>query len=222
MELELDLREGWVEPELADEFPELGLTHAPIEARAGRSPREVKNRLARHGRPLHGRKGDPHAPGPGSVGVPGVLTPGRDRPGQRAHAGRGDRPRAAEARRTSEREPARRRAHDRHRRDRRAADRAGRRPRATGNSDCASPRSGESLGPARPLSAARSWWRTRAAPVAVGARRRGRGRRRHPPHRADGAVRALASRACRASAWRRRSGSRPRCSFTLETGARPS
>jgi DNA/RNA-binding domain of Phe-tRNA-synthetase-like protein len=45
MELELDLHDGWVEPELADEFPEIGLLHAPIEARPCRSPREVKRRL---------------------------------------------------------------------------------------------------------------------------------------------------------------------------------
>jgi DNA/RNA-binding domain of Phe-tRNA-synthetase-like protein len=45
MEPELELRDGWVESELADEFPEIGLTHAPIEARPGRSPREVKHRL---------------------------------------------------------------------------------------------------------------------------------------------------------------------------------
>jgi DNA/RNA-binding domain of Phe-tRNA-synthetase-like protein len=45
MEPDLELRDGWVEPELADEFPEIGLTHARIEARPGRSPREVKHRL---------------------------------------------------------------------------------------------------------------------------------------------------------------------------------
>jgi DNA/RNA-binding domain of Phe-tRNA-synthetase-like protein len=45
MDVELDLRDGWVEPGLADEFPELGLTHAPIAARPCRSPREVKRRL---------------------------------------------------------------------------------------------------------------------------------------------------------------------------------
>jgi DNA/RNA-binding domain of Phe-tRNA-synthetase-like protein len=45
MEPDLDLRDGWVEPELADEFPEIGLTHAPIDASPGRSPREVKRRL---------------------------------------------------------------------------------------------------------------------------------------------------------------------------------
>jgi DNA/RNA-binding domain of Phe-tRNA-synthetase-like protein len=45
LELELDLRDGWVEPELAAEFPELGLTYAPLEATPGRSPRSVKGRL---------------------------------------------------------------------------------------------------------------------------------------------------------------------------------
>lgn len=44
-ELELDLREGWVEPELAEEFPELGLTYTPLEARPGSSPVSVKRRL---------------------------------------------------------------------------------------------------------------------------------------------------------------------------------
>ena len=44
-ELELDLREGWVEPALAEEFPELGLTYTPLEARPGSSPVSVKRRL---------------------------------------------------------------------------------------------------------------------------------------------------------------------------------
>jgi DNA/RNA-binding domain of Phe-tRNA-synthetase-like protein len=43
--MELALSEGWVEPELAEDFPELGLVHAPIETRPRRSPREVKRRL---------------------------------------------------------------------------------------------------------------------------------------------------------------------------------
>ena len=43
--MELDLREGWVEEELAAEFPELGLVHCSVEARSGPSPREVKVRL---------------------------------------------------------------------------------------------------------------------------------------------------------------------------------
>jgi DNA/RNA-binding domain of Phe-tRNA-synthetase-like protein len=47
LELELDLREGWVSPELAAEFPELGLTYAPLEAKPSSSPRSVKRRLRR-------------------------------------------------------------------------------------------------------------------------------------------------------------------------------
>jgi DNA/RNA-binding domain of Phe-tRNA-synthetase-like protein len=43
--MELDLREGWVAPELAEEFPELGLRYAPVDAVPGRSPHEVKQRL---------------------------------------------------------------------------------------------------------------------------------------------------------------------------------
>ena len=43
--MELELSEGWVEPELAEDFPDLGLVHAPIETRPRRSPREVKRRL---------------------------------------------------------------------------------------------------------------------------------------------------------------------------------
>lgn len=42
---ELDLREGWVDHELASEFPNLGLLYAPVEARPGRSPHSVKRRL---------------------------------------------------------------------------------------------------------------------------------------------------------------------------------
>jgi DNA/RNA-binding domain of Phe-tRNA-synthetase-like protein len=44
-ELELDLREGWVAPELAAEFPEFALTYAPLEATPAASPRSVKRRL---------------------------------------------------------------------------------------------------------------------------------------------------------------------------------
>jgi DNA/RNA-binding domain of Phe-tRNA-synthetase-like protein len=43
--MELDLVEGWVEPELAEEFPELSLLHAGVDVGAARSPREVKQRL---------------------------------------------------------------------------------------------------------------------------------------------------------------------------------
>jgi DNA/RNA-binding domain of Phe-tRNA-synthetase-like protein len=43
--MELRLEEGWVEAELAGDFPELGLVHAPLEARPRKTPREVKQRL---------------------------------------------------------------------------------------------------------------------------------------------------------------------------------
>jgi DNA/RNA-binding domain of Phe-tRNA-synthetase-like protein len=43
--MELELEEGWVEAELADEFPQLGLVHAPLDARPQRSPVEVRQRL---------------------------------------------------------------------------------------------------------------------------------------------------------------------------------
>jgi DNA/RNA-binding domain of Phe-tRNA-synthetase-like protein len=43
--MELELAEGWIEAELAEEFPQLGVVHAPLAARPGRSPVEVKERL---------------------------------------------------------------------------------------------------------------------------------------------------------------------------------
>jgi DNA/RNA-binding domain of Phe-tRNA-synthetase-like protein len=42
---ELVLRDGWVAPELAAEFPDLGLTWAAVEARPGRSGWEARRRL---------------------------------------------------------------------------------------------------------------------------------------------------------------------------------
>ena len=42
---ELELVDGWVEPELAEEFPQLSLLHARVEVHPGPSPREVKQRL---------------------------------------------------------------------------------------------------------------------------------------------------------------------------------
>jgi DNA/RNA-binding domain of Phe-tRNA-synthetase-like protein len=44
-EIELDLVEGWVEPELAEEFPELSLVHASVDVSPARSPKAVKQRL---------------------------------------------------------------------------------------------------------------------------------------------------------------------------------
>jgi DNA/RNA-binding domain of Phe-tRNA-synthetase-like protein len=43
--MEPELEEGWVVEELAAEFPELRLLYTTVEARAGRSPTEVRQRL---------------------------------------------------------------------------------------------------------------------------------------------------------------------------------
>jgi DNA/RNA-binding domain of Phe-tRNA-synthetase-like protein len=42
---ELELVNGWVEPELREEFPQLSLVHARVEVHPGPSPRELKQRL---------------------------------------------------------------------------------------------------------------------------------------------------------------------------------
>jgi DNA/RNA-binding domain of Phe-tRNA-synthetase-like protein len=42
---ELELRDGWVDAELAEEFPQLGLVWAPLEVRPARTPPSVKGRL---------------------------------------------------------------------------------------------------------------------------------------------------------------------------------
>jgi DNA/RNA-binding domain of Phe-tRNA-synthetase-like protein len=44
-ELDLELVDGWVERELAEEFPELSLLHTRLEVRPGGSPPEVRRRL---------------------------------------------------------------------------------------------------------------------------------------------------------------------------------
>ncbi|HEY6780071.1 MAG TPA: hypothetical protein VI111_03910, partial [Thermoleophilaceae bacterium] len=41
----LELREGWVEDELAEEFPELHLTYAAVAAAPGPSSAQLKQRL---------------------------------------------------------------------------------------------------------------------------------------------------------------------------------
>jgi DNA/RNA-binding domain of Phe-tRNA-synthetase-like protein len=43
--MELSLSEGWVEAELAGDFPELGLVYTQLEARPRKTPPEVKVRL---------------------------------------------------------------------------------------------------------------------------------------------------------------------------------
>jgi DNA/RNA-binding domain of Phe-tRNA-synthetase-like protein len=45
MTTDLQIGQGWLEPELRAEFPALALYHATIETGSGSSPREVKERL---------------------------------------------------------------------------------------------------------------------------------------------------------------------------------
>ena len=45
MSAEPELTAGWVDAELAEEFPELGLDYVRVEGRPGRSPQEVRERL---------------------------------------------------------------------------------------------------------------------------------------------------------------------------------
>jgi DNA/RNA-binding domain of Phe-tRNA-synthetase-like protein len=42
---ELELEEGWVEPELSDEFPDLAVLYVPVETRPRRTPAAVQQRL---------------------------------------------------------------------------------------------------------------------------------------------------------------------------------
>jgi len=44
-ELDLELVDAWVEPELAEEFPELSLVHTGLDVRPASSPPEVRHRL---------------------------------------------------------------------------------------------------------------------------------------------------------------------------------
>ena len=48
-ELDLELRDGWIEAELAEEFPELRLVHAALAARPG--ARRASSRSACAGSP---------------------------------------------------------------------------------------------------------------------------------------------------------------------------
>jgi DNA/RNA-binding domain of Phe-tRNA-synthetase-like protein len=67
--VELDLRPGWVAGELEAEFPALGLVTTRVEARSGRSPREVRERL----RALSNRYTGPKAIGVRQQAVPAAY-----------------------------------------------------------------------------------------------------------------------------------------------------
>ena len=80
------LERGWVDSELAEEFPGLAVcTCASRRARAKRRTRCRQQMRELAGR-ITGGQGHAHAPGPGALGLPGVLAPGRHRPGHRPHA----------------------------------------------------------------------------------------------------------------------------------------
>jgi DNA/RNA-binding domain of Phe-tRNA-synthetase-like protein len=50
------LESGWVEPALREEFPGLGLRFSVVEARTGRSPRPVRQRLRHLSDRVHGER----------------------------------------------------------------------------------------------------------------------------------------------------------------------
>jgi DNA/RNA-binding domain of Phe-tRNA-synthetase-like protein len=51
---EIALEQGWVDAEVAAEFPELRIAYLEVPARSGRSPRAVKDRLRRLSDRMHG------------------------------------------------------------------------------------------------------------------------------------------------------------------------
>jgi DNA/RNA-binding domain of Phe-tRNA-synthetase-like protein len=53
---DLELESGWVEPALRQEFEGLGLRYAAVEARPGRSPRALKQRLRYLSDRIHGER----------------------------------------------------------------------------------------------------------------------------------------------------------------------
>lgn len=53
---EAEVESGWVEPALREEFQGLGLRYTTVEARSGRSPRELKQRLRHLSDRVHGER----------------------------------------------------------------------------------------------------------------------------------------------------------------------
>ena len=214
-ELELELVDGWVERELAEEFPELRLLHTRLDVRPARTPPEVRERL---------RACSPTATPAGRSSTcartrcRGPTASSRARsgidPDQRPHARGGGRAAAAEARRPPQREHRRRRAHDRDRRDRRAADRARRRSASTGELGLRLARAGETLAARGRCRRASSWSPTSERPVAVVLGDVGEDAGVTPDDRAHGPLRPGREGRARGSASRRRCGPRPR-RFTL-------
>ena len=76
-----------MEPELAEELPGIGLVLAPVEARPGKSPPDVKRRLRALADRYTGGKVIHMRQDAGAMGLPGVRAPGRRGPRHRPHAG---------------------------------------------------------------------------------------------------------------------------------------
>jgi DNA/RNA-binding domain of Phe-tRNA-synthetase-like protein len=53
---EVSLQTGWIEPALREEFRGLGLRYGAVEARTGRSPRELRARLRHLSDRIHGER----------------------------------------------------------------------------------------------------------------------------------------------------------------------
>ena len=110
--------QGWVAPHIAAEFPGLGIAWVEVDCRPGQEPRAGASPPPRPLRPLLRRPRDPHARTADSLGLPGLLSPDRPRPGPDPDAGRAAGPRSPPRRCLQEPGASRRRADDRDRGDR--------------------------------------------------------------------------------------------------------
>ena len=202
--------------ELAEEFPELGLVHAPVETAPAAQPRARSSAgcgvLADRytgGKVIHMRQDAVpwayrvfFAPGRRSTPTPTARRSSAIALERLRHGG------------LKSEQPRRRRADDRHRRDRRAGARA-RRRQADRRAGTAPGAAGRGAG-GRAAAVGAPAGRRRRGPPGGARARRGRPRRgRHPGHRAHAALRRCASRACRRSRSRKRFGS-PQRRFTLD------
>ncbi len=120
-------RQGWVAPHIASEFPGLGIAWVEVDAKPGRSPEPVRQRLRDLSDRTYGVAGDPPAGTADPLGLPRLLPPDRPRPRPHPHPGRAADPRPAPRRRLPQPRPAGRRAQRRDRRDRGRAARLRRR-----------------------------------------------------------------------------------------------
>ena len=177
-----------------------------VERGSGRTPEELKERLAELSEPLRRRPGDQPAPSADPVGLPGLLPPHRPRPRRAADPGRAARARADASAAASQPEPARRRADDRDHRVRRRAARVRRRPGRGRARDPRQRRRRGARGPPGRAAERDARDRRRGAPARAAVRRHRGGPRRAPEDQAHAALRVPVSRACPRSPSRRRCG----------------